>query len=263
MTEAETDERREERSFTSLATLRAHQRDIRRQLKDGFTDRVELLLWQHDVAAKSIGEIGDDWHAKFVTDRWLTAAMLADAGRRAAVTPHPPSERVARRRRMDVVQHDLMPAMRGAIRQFRQFAVEYTDDVEDPVKMGRQRFIAMRPRLDEVVREQRIALEWALGRAEEQPAIRDRESALEWADQVVYATYGNIGEGFSASVTALSSEWLPALRNTDGISLKVLLATDVLPAMNETIRYVVQKSQEVPAEVRDREPVDPRPTEAY
>lgn len=253
MTEAEP--QHDDPSFTSLATLRAHQRDLRRDLMDGFADRTELLLWQHDVAAKTIGQIPDDWHTKFVADRWLTASMMADVEARKRVSPKPPDASTARRQRSGIRQDDLMPAMQAAIREFRQLAGEYVEDVENPVNMGRQRFLAMRPRLDEVVGEQREALEWALGRHESRPPIADRDGALEWADQVIYATYGFIGDEFTDEVTAISSEWLPALRHPDRFSLKMLLATDILPVMNRTIRYVVRRATEASSE--DHDPLEP------
>jgi hypothetical protein len=241
-------------SFTSLKTLRAHQRDLRDKLLSGFANRTELLLWQHDVAAKTIGQIPDDWHRKFVTDRWLSAAMLADYEQRAVVSSRPPADVVSQRRRHEIIHEDLMPAMQSAIREFRQLAVQYIEDPSNPVDMGRQEYIAMRPQLDEVVREQRFALEWALDAwADEQrrPPISTRSDALAWADQVIYATYGHIGDEFTDQVISPSSEWLPALTSPASVALKLLLSTEILPAMNETIRYVVSNSKEVSAEERE------------
>lgn len=252
-----------EPSYTSLGTLRAHQKELRRELMDGFKDRNELLLWQHDVAAKTIGQVPDSWHTKFVTDRWLTAAMMRDAATRAEMTSHPPDDENAYRRRQDIIQEDLMPASQRAVVSFRQNAVEYVDDPDEPVDMGRQQFIAMRPRLDEVVADQREALEWALDVHDWREPIDGREAALEWADEIIYATYGRIGEDFTFRVSSRASDWLPALKAPESLALKALLADEVLPAMNANIRYVVERAQEVNKEVREGPTVDPRPTEAY
>lgn len=243
------------------AALRDQYRDARDSLLAGFADRTELLLWQHDVIARTIGHVPDDWHRGLVADRWTVAALLADAEDREALSDYPPTEQQAKGIRLDIVTETLAPARTTALKWFWERTTDYTSE-EGPVAPSKQKFLAMRPRVHELAADQRRVLCWALdvdepGTDRPEP-ISDREGLMQWADDVIHATNGLVGESFTASVCKPTSDWYAALLGEPGPLLHYLLAgglgeqdAAVLPVMNRAIREAAKSGTEYPAEERE------------
>lgn len=255
------DKQRSERLVVAATrALRERQHDVRDRLFEGFDTRTDILLWQHDVAACTLGRVADEWHKSILTDRWTVAALLADHRDRQSISDHAPGKEQVNSVRLDMYKDDLLPPCQSAIKWFWRRTTEYAGQDQNPVDPTKQKFLAMRPRLDELVSDQRRVLYWALdeetgpgeANVDHDGPITDRQDALEWADAVGYATNGAVDPDFASRVCTPTSEWWNPLLKTRGTWLQFLLADDVLPPMNLSIREAADTAAEFPAEEREK-----------
>lgn len=245
----------------ALDTLRSHQQDVRNELMAGFEHRQDILLWQHRAGALTIGQIADGWYTETIADRWLCAALLKDQDKRAAMceADTAPSDRLAKGCRLNIVKDELIPAFQQALTVARELASDYADAGDRAPVADRQRYIFMRPQLDDLYRNQREVLLSALGAGgEEGPdPVTTREGAIDWADSAIYATTGFLPGEFAQQVAHPASEWWGALTESRGPYLELLLAQQVLPAMNRALRDTAKRASESPQEHRPPERPEP------
>jgi hypothetical protein len=226
----------------ALDTLAQHKESLHDDLRAGFTDIRDVLLWQHAVSTATLGHVDSEWLPTVVTNRWQLATMLADADRREAITPNPPSPETAQSERLRVFQYHLLPAFNDAQSILRNRAGDYSDQgpVED---VDRQQFVAMRPRLHQRAVDQHAVLKWAVG-LDDRP-LTTHEDLLLWVSDLQDATDGFLPEGFADRVTARLGHWWDALLSEAvGCWLLSLLAQDVLPVMNEALADAAERSNE-------------------
>lgn len=238
----------------AMDTLRSHQQDVREQLRAGFRSRQAILLWQHRCGALTIGRIRDGWYRSILNQRWDTAALLADHAARDRLCSDPPPNRLARKYRYDIIQNDLIPGFQEALSVARKLAIDYSETGDHAPVPERQRYIFMRPQLDDLYESQRDVLLWALGWTEEvedRDPITGREDLIEWADATIYATNGLIEPGFAARVATPASEWWGPLMRSRGPTLELLLASQVLPEFNRALRDAAERAKESAIEERD------------
>jgi hypothetical protein len=154
-------------------------------LKGGFSDRAELIQWEQQLAIRSLGEVpmflyqGIASQLASANERPIAQALIAGSGM---------NTRTAEHWRTRVRERVVLPAFDRAFRQLRTSATEYAtgadeDDAHQPLK---QRYIAMRPGLDELNKWQRSALDPVLS----EDGFEDGDAILDWLPIVVNATHG-------------------------------------------------------------------------
>lgn len=226
----------------ALDTLASHKQSLREDLLVGFRDMSEILLWQHALAAATLGQVDSTWLSGLFSNRWRLAAVLENHDSREAVTPHPPDDETARRERLRIVQDHLMPAFNQATVLLRNRAGDYSDAgaVSD---VDGQEFVAMRPRLHQRAVDQHEVLRWALDLSDR--PLTTHEDLLLWTSKLQDATDGYLPPDFADHVTAKLGRWRPALVNEDvGVWLLTQLADEVLPVMNEALADAAERSNE-------------------
>lgn len=244
------DQRADRESHTpALSDLQQRQHQLRDDLRAGFADRRGILLWQQRVGTYTLGRVPDDWHESILTDRWRSAALLANQAARDDMSEHAPDDATAMQVRDTIRQEDLLPSFRSALAFMRSAAVDWN---EEPVDHTKQKFTALRPRVDQLASGQRKALEWALDiqdgreRTDHPGPIESRADILDWCDQLMYATAGYLPRELVDQVSSPASPWWRALLGGGGVLLELLLAGDVLPAMNAAIRDAAESGEESP-----------------
>lgn len=234
----------------ALPTLRAQQRDLRKRLRDGFDDRVDLLMWSHAAAATSTGHVPDAWFGRLLNDRWMVAACLSDESRRVKLCgDKAPDDDAAASVRLDIVQDVLSPGFQTALSSVRQRAMDHTDDGQGVKNTDKQQFLAMRPRLHQIAVAQHKALRQAFGLGDWE-ALSSREDVIEWSDYCGYAAAGFLSRDFTGRVASPLGEWWGSLTNDRGAELVSLLASEVLPRFNAALRVSAAESDEMASRAR-------------
>ncbi len=204
----------------------------------------------HAAAAVSAGQLPDEWFVSILNDRWrLGACLRSQQVRDALLGDAAQTESQAQAVREDIIQNTLSPAYQSALRVLERQANDFLDDREGINHVDRQKFLALRPRLHQYAVTQHKALLWSLGHSDFDP-IKGRDVAAEWADYVGYACGGRGDRIFSQRVTTPLGEWFGALIDDTEEYLITLLADDVLPVMNRTLRAVALEAEELPAQTR-------------
>jgi hypothetical protein len=235
---------REESHTPTLPVLREQQQDLRSRLREGFETRKELLMWSHAAAAVSLGRLSNGWFQDLLNDRWIVAACLDSQSKRENLVNNPPGPDGALSIRFDLIQEDLSPAFQQALSDVRRRATDYTEN-QGVSDVDRQRFLGLRPRLHERAVEQHAALRWAFGDGDHDP-ITSREDAIEWADYVGYACPGTLPRAWVNRVASPVGEWMGPLIEDRSHYLISMLASDVLPAMCQSLRAAAEESSEMP-----------------
>ncbi|MFC7047276.1 hypothetical protein ACFQH6_19375 [Halobacteriaceae archaeon GCM10025711] len=241
---------REQAWVAALDTLDNQQLAMYEELERGFDTRSDVVLWMHEASVRTLGQLPDDWFSDQLSDRYRVASLLDDSRERERLTPSAPSESLAALERHLVADTDLFEAARAAMALLNEQALDYGESEEgrDP---GKQRWLAMRPALDELVDKQRAVIREALGRGgEDSRGLASRRDVSQWSRKLVRATTGARG---GLTGRSLWDPWdrMVLQGSTDSPSLHLLLADDVLPVMNATIRREATAAREVPAEERE------------
>lgn len=154
-------------------------------LSDGFDSRAELIRWEQQLAVRSLGQVpmfvfhGIASQLASGRDRPLVEALVADS-----TLPDGASAEWRNRVRKKAV----LPAFNRAYRELRKQATQYgtrSDEGDDHQPLT-QRYIAMRPALDELNEWQRNALVPVL----DPDGFEDADAILNWLPVVVNATHG-------------------------------------------------------------------------
>ena len=229
------------------------------ELEAGFASRTEILRWLRRLITRTLGEVDTGFYRQMSTqfrglandgrERTLLAALLREDARVRELDPD-----VIDRLRHELVVEFIEPAFHRAFRSLRKSATEYVDEDGDssdhnPLK---QRYIAMRPALDELDSLQEQALETLLA------GFADRRHIRQWGTVLELATHGEISEGFiqratrerSTHALLTASEPTPAQQRA-----RVLFAAHyLLPSMNRGVRELRDRTKEEPhAEQEDRD----------
>lgn len=235
----------EEVWMPGLPTLRAQQKELISQLREGFEGRLQILMWTHAVGVLSLGYMEDDWFGDVLSERYYVGAMLADQERRDALCGNPPDESSSAFIRDKIQQDDLAPAFQRAREEIRSSGGDFTDS-NHTANPKRQRFIAMRPRLHQVAVAQHRAISEAFSE------FASKRDVLDWADHLDYATLGYLPEEFPQKVASPTSDWWHVLTNDDRtVWLELRIAQTVLPAANKALRDAMKSGTEEPATKND------------
>lgn len=268
------DDRREtpiETFRPSLHKLTLDLDDMRSELWSGLDDRESVIRWARRLTVRTLGELPQRFYLEIARQVRLDVGTDAEQGVLLAALLRP-----ARRRRDlpdDVVDEIrtrlvgslLRPATHRAYRELRADAGEYIDDTDsdsehDP---ARQRYVAMRPALDELDDTQEQAVDDLLA------GFTDAREILRWGDVVEHATHGEIGQVDPPSWVArddvdddrdLISRCVsePSTRAvlTGGSETRpareLFASIHVVPAMNRGVRDLSGRSGELPDAERQK-----------
>lgn len=231
----------------ALDTLHADQEELVEELRAGFADRREIVLWLHKASARTLGHIPDRWAARLLANRYRTAALLDDYQTRRRVLERAPDDREADLERQITADHRLLEASRDAMAFLARQADQF-DETAFQGELGPQKYLAMRPTLDDLVTRQRTALKQVLGLADDYPrGLRTHEDVSRWVRAVVRATRG--ADGGISHRAMWSSWWRPLLLgDPHSAALHGELAAEVLTIMNRSIRETAIVSREALAD---------------
>lgn len=239
--------------YASLDALSRQQRELYEELERGFSRRRDVVLWMHKASVRTLGHIPDAWAARVLTNRYEHASLLDSARERDRVTGRAPDERGAKLERQLLGDDVLLDACRDGMRLLGEQAEEYLEDDLEGTDLNVQKYLAMRPGLQDVVTRQRAALKRVLGLDDDvgPHGLEDRDDVSEWVRGVLRATKGVDG-GISRRA-CWDLYWRMLLTGpVESPSLHVHLADEVLSVMNRSIRQTATASREAVAE--DREP---------
>ena len=167
----------------------------RNRLLAGFESRRAVLQWAQRLTVRTMGRLPTQWYTDLaeqfrgVTDsdkeRVLLSVLLTEQRRTREL--HPDAVEGVRERMAGVIMRQ---AHHRAFRYLRVDANEYTDAEESAHDPAKQRYIAMRPALDELDEKQGATLTQLLD------GFRTRESIIRWGDDLDLATHGQVSEEF-------------------------------------------------------------------
>ena len=233
--------------------LAADQDELFDELERGFDDRRDLVLWIHKASARTLGRIPDEWPQQLLGSRYQTAGLLGDESHR-----HAPDAGLAAFER-DLIRDDvLLEACTSSMRFMSQQSTQYADGTtgggaKNNREFGPQRWLAMRPSLDELVTRQRNALKRVLGRDDRYPdGLKDHHDISTWVRGVQRASRGLEG---SISRDAIWSPWWRQTLTDDPRhpELHLLLADEVLGVFNAAIREEANQADEAPDEKKQQQ----------
>jgi hypothetical protein len=237
----------------ALVTLSEGVRERVDELKRGLASEDRALEWMQEMTIRTLGQIDETVYADLARQfrgeqGVLLAAMVRPEQRRGDMADL--EEAAAERLREKLVAHYILPAHRDAFRDLRSDATEYADaagdgDAHNPT---RQRFIAMRPQLNELETWQ----ERVLGQLLE--GFDERGDLLEWGHEVLLATHGE-----------LDQEWVTRVYNedptadimlgetaADARARRLFAAHHVLPHFRAGVRVLSGRAGEVPDEGKEQ-----------
>lgn len=233
--------------------LAADQDELFEELERGFDDRRDLVLWLHKASARTLGRIPDEWPQQLLASRYQTAGIMGIEQHR-----HAPDSGLASFER-DLVRDDiLLEACTSSMRFISQRSTQYADgstggESKNNREFGPQRWLAMRPSLDELVTRQRRALKRVLGRDESRPnGLEGHEDISRWVRSVQRASRGLDG---GISRDAIWSPWWRQTLTDDPRhpDLHLLLADEVLSVFNAAIREEASQADEAPDEEKQQQ----------
>jgi hypothetical protein len=183
-------------------------------------------------------------------ERVLLSALLDGSSRSRDV---PPDAVVDLRR--DVATEVIDPAFRRAFRQLRKSATEYIDSEdssETDTDPDKQRYIAMRPALDELDEYQRRAVDAVLD------GLEDVDQLRRWTTLVELASHGEVRDDvLRRSVREESTRSLLTesdATDAQGRARELYVAFYLLPAFNRGVRDLRDRAKEEPDADRKRKP---------
>lgn len=235
----------------ALVRLSLDVEELVSDMETGFQSREEVLRWARRMIPRTLGEIPTEFYRELSKqfggvidddrERTLLAALLVDRER----TLEMDTEAVDQLRQRLAV-HIIEPAYRRAFRALRNSATEYVDDGDsssdsehDP---ARQRYIAMRPVMDELDQYQRVGVDCLLA------GLEDRDGIRRWGTVLELATHGELPEGFVRRCTEEQST--RTLLTAENPSLgqqrarELFAATFLLPAYNRGVRDLRDRAKE-------------------
>ena len=242
----------------ALVKLTSDLEEMSEEMMDGFSSRADVLDWMQRLTVRTLGELPQRWYHELARqfrgcpasgkERTLLGAMLVPAARQRDL-----DEDTARELRSRVIALTIKPAYHRAYRRLRKDAGEYVDEENGTVSGHSphvQRYIAMRPAIDELERYQRDAMTAVL------EGFDDREEILDWGSEVELATHGEIGSAFVARCYREEStaSMLTSGRAVDKRARELFVAHHLIPQYNRGVRDLAGRAKEQPdAEKQERE----------
>lgn len=240
----------------SLRKLTYDVESMRDWLRGGFEDRRDVLKWCQCLTIRTLGELPQRFYRELArqfrggfegSERVLLSALLTEEVRHRDDIDQDAAEVV----RADIEAHLIAPAQHRAFRTLRKNAGEYFDaetarkSRHDP---RQQEYVAMRPTIDELERDQQRALVRLLDGLEGAPALVD------WFDDVNLATHGEIPEAFITKCYRERStrSLLAGTEPHHERGRELFAATYLIPYYNLGVRDLVDRVKESPD--ADREP---------
>ncbi|MFW6435846.1 MAG: hypothetical protein ACOCY1_05635, partial [Halovenus sp.] len=214
----------------------------------GFRSRDELLLWVLDLSKWTLGRIPDDMAIHVIGDPWATNALLDPATTDGV---RPPDETQLANLLIGEVVVPSFNSTRGWLRA-------KANDYEEPVNADAQKHTALIPRVDHVSTVQHRVVETALDVDEavattpHHGPVETTADILDWIGDVSYATQGFTPDAVVSKAQRLGSPWRRSLTHTRGAGLRIRLARDLYPAMNEAILYTAEAGMEQAEEVYEK-----------
>lgn len=230
----------------ALIKLTEDLRDERDRLLAGFASRRAVLEWAQRLTVRTMGRLPQQWYVDLADQftgvsqdarqRTFLAALLSDAARDRDLDPDAAAEY-----REQLAGNLLRQAQHDAFRHLRVSANEYTDVDESAQNPLKQRYIAMRPALNELDRNQTRTIDAVLS------GFEDRAAILAWGDDLELATHGQIEGAFIRRCYAEDST-VANLLCADGPTAErgreLFAATYLLPVFNEGVRDLLGFSAE-------------------
>jgi hypothetical protein len=242
----------------ALVRLKLDLEQLETELYDGFGRRRDVLEWMQRLCVRTLGRTRQEFIRGLARqfrgkvddrrDRALLSALLVPAARDRDLDADVVDE--LRERLAATV---LAPAYHRALRHLRKDAGEYIDSTSgetsghDPQV---QRYVAMRPAVDELEENQSSVLEAVL------EGFGEPRDILEWGRDVELATHGEISDQFirrcysEASTRRMllgeSASAGPGRRDHLESARELFAATYLIPAFNRGVRDLVGRAGEQP-----------------
>jgi hypothetical protein len=240
---------------------------LREELLTGFESRAEIIWWSQRLSVRTLGQLPDRWFdglgAQFRgipssnQERTLISALLVDRARERDI-----SSADARELRERLYALTIRPAFHRAFRHLRADAGEYLDDeggTSSQHTAARQRWIAMRPALDELEHYQQTALEALLGdRGDDSDpgGLEDKSEIIRWGSTLELATHGELpGEFIGRAYREESTvDVLTGDDETSRRARELFWAVHLAPCCNRGVRDLSGRTSEQPdAERKDKQ----------
>ena len=240
--------------------------EIVSEMMSGFSTREVVLRWARRLIPRLLGEMRTPWFAEFsnqfriesdVGEPVLLSALLTGEARRRDLSGDAVDE-VRQRLAVGVIE----PVYHRAFRQLRKDATEYVDGGESEsaeFAPNKQRFIAMRPALDEIDGYQSEALDRLLGPiGSESDGLGSVDELREWGQLLELASHGELPDRFvercvrqrstrALLVGEMECRGAPRAR-------ECFAASYLLPLFNRGVRDLRNRSKEEPnAEIESTE----------
>jgi len=237
----------------ALVRLKLDLEQLETELYDGFGRRRDVLDWMQRLCVRTLGRTRQEWITGLARqfrgrvddrrERALLSALLVTAARERDLDAEVVDE--LRERLYATV---LAPSYHRALRHLRKDAGEYIDSAEASSASGHdpqvQRYIAMRPAVDELDENQSAVLEDVLDGFDEPREIH------EWGRDVELATHGEIPDQFTRRcyVEQSTRRMLLSDARADERARELFAATYLVPAFNAGVRDLVGRAGEQPDE---------------
>lgn len=246
----------------SLVKLTDDKGEIRDALLQGFDSREAILFWLQKVCVRTLGEIPDRFVEAFSrefkprrTDGQMPTLMAA------LHTPYARNrddidDEAARELRRRLATEYIEPASVRAFNRLRERATEYVGESDDETDYDpqKQRYIAMRPVLDELEQTQQDCLQQLLD------GFDDKDELVRWFDVLQLATHGEVDSEFLTRCYKEKSTRKMLLGDEEKHkrAREVFAAEYILPLFNAGVRDLSGRATEQP----DADSDDITPTQA-
>jgi hypothetical protein len=235
----------------SLVKLVQDVRGLESELIAGFGSRAAVLRWSQRLTVRTLGEVPTDWYEDLAdhfqgspsgADERVFLSALLDAMART----RPVADREAEELRRQLVAQTVRPAAHRAFRKLRKDAGEYVDSEKSATASGhdpeRQRYIAMRPSLDDIEAYQQRSLNKLL------EGFGDREEILAWGHDLELATHGEIESEFVTDcyTETRTRRVLIGESYADARARELFAATYLIPEFNAGVRDLAGRVKEIP-----------------
>jgi len=240
----------------ALVRLKLDLEQLETELYDGFGRRRDVLDWMQRLCVRTLGRtrqefiegLGRQFRGRVDDrrERVLLSALLVPAARERDLDAEVVKEL---RERLNATV--LAPAYHRALRHLRKDAGEYIDSAQESTASGHdpqvQRYIAMRPAVDELDDNQSNVLETVLDGFDEPADI------LEWGRDLELATHGEIPDDFTRRcyVEQSTRRMLLSGARADERARELFAATYLMPAFNRGVRDLVGRAGEQPDDSSD------------
>jgi len=233
----------------ALVKLTDDLEDLRDELLAGFPSRRAVLEWMQQLSVRTLGQLPDRWFDELGAqfrgvpesgeERTLLSALLNGSQRTRGM-----DDETAKELRERLYALTIRPAYHRAFRQLRADAGEYLDggETDSQQTAANQKWIAMRPALDELEEYQKRALGDLLD------GLEDKSAILNWGNDLEQATHGELPGEFVARCYREEStaEILTGRSTTVSRARELFWADHLAPIANAGVRDLGGRTSEQP-----------------